>query len=102
MYNFPIGVMIDSFKLPMKEAIAKTVAIGAKGFQMYATYGEHSPENMTAEKIAELKDMVYSNGLVFSALCGQIHIPLRSPLPKMHQYQRRSLLPHCWGSFSVP
>ena len=72
MYNFPIGVMIDSFKLPMKEAIAKTVAIGAKGFQMYATYGEHSPENMTAEKIAELKDMVYSNGLVFSALCGDL------------------------------
>jgi sugar phosphate isomerase/epimerase len=72
MYNFPIGVMIDSFKLPMKEAIEKTVAIGAKGFQMYATYGEHSPESMTAEKIAELKDMVYSNGLVFSALCGDL------------------------------
>lgn len=72
MYNFPIGVMIDSFKLPMKEAIAKAVGIGAKGFQMYATYGEHSPENMTADKIAELKDMVASNGLVISALCGDL------------------------------
>ena len=50
MYNFPIGVMLDSFRLPVKEAIAKTVAIGAKGFQMYATYGEHSPENMTPAK----------------------------------------------------
>ncbi len=72
MYNFPIGVMIDSFRLPIKEAIAKAVSIGAAGFQMYATYGEHSPENMTPSKIAELKDMVYSNGLVFSALCGDL------------------------------
>ena len=72
MYNFPIGVMIDSFRLPIKEAIAKAVSIGAAGFQMYATYGEHSPENMTPAKIAEMKDMVSSNGLVISALCGDL------------------------------
>lgn len=57
MYNFPIGVMLDSFRLPVKEAIEKTVKIGAHGFQMYATYGEHSPENMTPAKIRELLDM---------------------------------------------
>ena len=72
MYNFPIGVMLDSFRLPVKEAIEKTVKIGAHGFQMYATYGEHSPENMTPAKIRELLDMVKSNGLVFSALCGDL------------------------------
>lgn len=72
MYNFPIGVMLDSFRLPVKEAIAKTVEMGAQGFQMYATYGEHSPENMTPEKTRELLDMVKSNGLVFSALCGDL------------------------------
>lgn len=72
MYNFPIGVMLDSFRLPMKEAIEKTVRIGARGFQMYATYGEHSPENMTPDKIRELLDIVKSNGLVFSALCGDL------------------------------
>lgn len=72
MYNFPIGVMLDSFRLPVKEAIAKTVAIGAQGFQMYATYGEHSPESMTPAKTRELLDTVKSNGLVFSALCGDL------------------------------
>lgn len=72
MHSFPIGVMLDSFKLPVKEAIQKTVEIGAKGFQMYATQGEHSPENMTSEKKKELLDMVKSNGLVFSALCGDL------------------------------
>jgi len=72
MYQFPIGVMMDSFHLPVPEAIAKAVAIGAQGFQMYATYGEHSPENMTPAKIRELLDRMQSSGLVFSALCGDL------------------------------
>ena len=72
MYNFPIGVMMDSFRLPVPEAIQKAVAIGAQGFQMYATYGEHSPEHMTPAKIRELLDRMHSNGLVFSALCGDL------------------------------
>lgn len=72
MYNFPIGVMLDSFKCDTKEAIEKAAKIGAKGLQMYATTGEHSPENMNKEKCRELLDMVKSNGLCFSALCGDL------------------------------
>lgn len=72
MYNFPIGVMLDSFKLETKKAIKKAADIGAKGLQMYATSGEHSPENLNTSKRKELLDMVKSNGLVFSALCGDL------------------------------
>ena len=72
MFNFPIGVMLDSFKLETQEAIKKAVSIGAKGLQMYATSGEHSPENMSKDKRCELLDMVKSNGLCFSALCGDL------------------------------
>ena len=72
MYQFPIGVMMDSFRLPVDEAIQKAVSIGAKGFQMYATYGEHAPENMTPSKIRELMDKMASNGLIFSAICGDL------------------------------
>lgn len=72
MYSFPIGVMMDSFRLPVDEAIEKAVAIGAQGFQMYATHGEHAPENMTPAKIRELRDKMASSGLVFSALCGDL------------------------------
>ena len=72
MYSFPIGVMLDCFRLPVDESIRKAVAIGAKGFQMYATYGEHAPENMTPAKTRELLDKMKSNGLVFSALCGDL------------------------------
>ncbi len=37
---------------------------------MYATDGEHSPENMTEKKCRDLIDIMNSNGLVFTALCG--------------------------------
>ena len=72
MYQFPIGVMLDSFKLPTKEAIEKAAQLGANGLQMYSTNGENSPENLTGSKRRELLDMVKSNGLVFSALCGDL------------------------------
>ncbi|MBR6729220.1 MAG: sugar phosphate isomerase/epimerase [Clostridia bacterium] len=72
MYHFPIGVMLDSFRLDAGDAIKKAAELGAKGLQMYATNGEFAPENMNAQKRRELLDMVKSNGLVFSALCGDL------------------------------
>ena len=72
MYNFPIGVMLESFKLSTPEALKSAIKIGAKGIQMYATNGEHAPENMNAAQRRELLDMVKSEGLVFSALCGDL------------------------------
>ncbi|MBE7032827.1 MAG: sugar phosphate isomerase/epimerase [Ruminococcaceae bacterium] len=72
MYQFPIGVMLDSFRLGTREALEKASQIGAKGIQMYSTNGENSPENLTGEKRSELLDMVKSNGLVFSAICGDL------------------------------
>jgi sugar phosphate isomerase/epimerase len=72
MYNFPIGVMLDCFKQDTKTAIEKAALLGAKGLQMYATSGEYSPEYLTGGKRKELLDMVKSNGLIFSALCGDL------------------------------
>lgn len=72
MYDFPIGVMLDSFKLSTKNAIEKAALLGAKGLQMYATSGEYSPESLIPVKRKELLDMVKSNGLIFSALCGDL------------------------------
>jgi len=50
MYPFSIGVILDSFCVPIPEAIKKAHEIGAQGLQVYATQGEMAPENMTAEK----------------------------------------------------
>ncbi len=72
MYNFPIGVIIDSFKKPTKEAILEAAKIGAQGIQMYSTDGENSPENLVGTKRKELLSFVKDNGLVFSAICGDL------------------------------
>lgn len=72
MHQFPIGVMLESFRLPTAEAIRQVSSIGAQGIQMYATKGEHAPENLTAHMRRDLLNQVKDNGLVFSALCGDL------------------------------
>lgn len=72
MFNFPIGVILESFKLPRSEAIKMAASMGAQGIQMYATQGENSPENLNSTQRKALLDEVKSNGLVFSALCGDL------------------------------
>ena len=72
MYNFPIGVILESFRVDTKTAIEKAAKLGANGIQMYAAKGDTAPENLTPAKRRELLDMVKSNGLCFSALCGDL------------------------------
>ena len=72
MYKFPIGVIVDSFRLPIPEAVKKAAEIGAQGIQVYASRGEMAPENLTSSLIAEKKRIIDGCGLVVSALCGDI------------------------------
>lgn len=79
MYNFSIGVMLESFRQPTDIALRKAREIGAKGIQVYATKGERAPENMTADKRREFLDKVKSEGLVISALCGDLGKGFHNP-----------------------
>lgn len=72
MYKFPIGGMVESFRLPTREAIKKAASLGLDGLQMYATSGENAPENLSGEKAKDLLAFVKDNGLKFSALCGDL------------------------------
>ena len=72
MYQFPIGVIVDSFRTDTRTAILKAAELGAQGIQMYSTRGTNAPQNLTPEKRRELLDFVKSNGLRFSALCGDL------------------------------
>ncbi|MGN1445612.1 MAG: sugar phosphate isomerase/epimerase family protein [Eubacteriales bacterium] len=72
MYQFPIGVMLESFRLPTEEAVKKAASMGIQGIQMYCTQGEHAPENLTPARRRELLDMVKSCGMTFSAICGDL------------------------------
>ena len=72
MYNFSIGVILESFKTDRSDAIKKAAELGVKGIQMYATTGQNAPENLSRSDRIALKNEVYNNGLVFSALCGDL------------------------------
>ena len=73
MYKFPIGIMIDSLKNDTtNDAIEKAAMLGAKGIQMYSTSGVNAPENLSKERRRDLLKRVKDNGLVFSAICGDL------------------------------
>ncbi len=72
MFNFPIGAVLESFRLPTYDAVKKAAELGLNGIQMYATKGENAPENLSGEKARELLKYVKDTGLVFSALCGDL------------------------------
>ncbi len=72
MFRFPIGVILDSFRVDLKTALDKAVSIGASGIQVYATQGEFSPENLSQAKRREFLDLCRSRGLTISALCGDL------------------------------
>ncbi len=72
MYKFPIGVLQESFKLPIIESLDKAKELGMDGVQIRVTDGELTPENLTPEKRRELLKAVKDRGLTVSALCGDI------------------------------
>lgn len=67
-----IGVIVDSFRLGVKEGIIKAKEVGAEGIQIYAVRGEMSPDNLSKQARRELLDYIKANGLVVSALCGDL------------------------------
>lgn len=75
MGKFSIGVMLESFRMPRYQAIEQARKVGAQGIQMYVTGGENTPEAMGKEKIKEFKSVLDANGLVISAVCGDLGAP---------------------------
>ena len=72
MYDFSIGVILDSFRTDIPTAMKKAASMGIQGLQVYATAGEMAPENMTADKRREFLACCKENGLTISALCGDL------------------------------
>lgn len=65
-----IGAMVESFRLGFKDGVEKAASLGVEGIQAYATGGYLGAEEMTPARAKEALDIVKSNGLVFSAICG--------------------------------
>lgn len=67
-----IGKQTKSLDSPLKKTVPLAASVGAKGIQVYASYGELVPENMTDASIREWLDLVKSHGMIFSAICGDL------------------------------
>ncbi len=72
MYQFPIGVLNESFRTDIKSVLKKAKELGLQGIQLHATRDDHTPENMSADKRKEFVKMMQDSGLVISALCGDL------------------------------
>ncbi len=68
--SFKIGIIVDSFRIPIREGIRKAAELGADGIQVYATRGDMAPDALSPGGRRELLSYIKSNGLVISALCG--------------------------------
>ena len=72
MFRFPIGVIVESFRMETHDAIRTAAKMGAQGLQMYCTTGEHAPENFSLSERRRLLSFVRCRGMEFSALCGDL------------------------------
>lgn len=72
MKKFPIGIIINSFRTDIPTSVKKAAECGAQGIQVYSTHGEMAPENLSPEKRREFLKLVKDNGLIISALCGDL------------------------------
>ena len=66
-----LGVITDCLNKVPEEAIKQAAALGLDGVQIYATTGKFSPD-LTKEEKEGYKRLLKENGLVVSALCGDM------------------------------
>ena len=72
MSRFSIGVMVDSFRLPVAEGVRKAREVGADGLQVYVVDGEMAVDRLSAQARREFLSLVRDQGLAISALCGDL------------------------------
>ncbi len=71
MYKFPVGAMLESFRMEPMIAVDEAARLGLDGLQIYLSRGPMAP---TTEGSAELRKKVYRRirdaGMIVSAVCG--------------------------------
>lgn len=81
MYRYPIGVMLESFRVDYKTAIQRSVEVGAQGIQIHALNGELTARGLSRQHVPDLLARVKDANLEVSALCGDLslHDPAKYP-----------------------
>ncbi len=84
MARFKIGVMVDSFRLPIPAGVRKAHEVGADGLQVYVVDGAMKAETLDTAARTQFRALVSECGLEISALCGDLgghgfQIPAENP-----------------------
>jgi L-ribulose-5-phosphate 3-epimerase len=67
-----IGVIVDSFRVGVREGLVKARNVGADGVQIYAVAGEMDPANLSTAARKDWKSFIESLGLQITALVGDL------------------------------
>ncbi len=72
LIKFPIGILLESLRLPIPQALNKARDLGADGVQVYAAHGELSPEQLSPRARRDFLSQVKDRGLTVCAVCGDL------------------------------
>ena len=72
MSRLKVGAFLSSFRLDLKNALAKAQEIGLAGIQLSSLLPEINVEDISAKKAAEIIRIFENHNLVISAVCGDI------------------------------
>ena len=67
-----IGVIIESFREPLFQALETAASIGIKGVQMYAVCKDHDLIRMSESERMKLKQHIEKLGLKVASICGDL------------------------------
>lgn len=72
MQRLKVGAFLSSFRLNLKEALAKAQEIGLAGIQLSGLENEVDVEKISSKRAKEITRMFKDHNLVISAVCGDI------------------------------
>lgn len=71
-----IGLISDSLRMDFESGIRAAALLPVTGVQKYMTFGDFTADAMTPKRVREIRDIMESNGLIFSAICGDFGVDL--------------------------
>ncbi len=72
MYNFKIGVLVESFKTDFETSLKKASNAGVEGIQLYVTSGENDFRTFDKKRKTVFDELIKKYGIEVSALCGDL------------------------------
>lgn len=91
MYRYPIGVMLESFRVDYQTAVKQAVEVGAQGIQIHAANGELTARGLSRQQVPDLLARVKDANLEITALCGDLMLHDKTKYPEIIDEAKRVL-----------